>query len=262
MASVKPIRTPSFGEDSVDGEGQWTHLRPVEIPSGKGDFTNSKGDVCNLCIELRKLECILLFSPQAETLSLTPTEWALTEQPSNSNNAKAIAETLYCGYPEPNGIRCTYTSQVVKDMQELRASVLKIIIHSSLASILLLDRFLLAVHLRHGPRGRCLLGLLIVSGLYEPGEAKRYTLSSPSRPHELIRRRLVTGTECQIRSFHLPHQPRFEPYIGLVFGHVGMGVEGLGPINRQRGECIVELFQDRFRESRADVADRLICLRT
>lgn len=83
----------------------------------------------------------------------------------------------------------------MKDMQELRASVLKIVIHSSLASILLLNRLLLAVHLRHGPRGCCLLGLLIVSGLDESGEAKRYALSSPGCPHELIRRRLVSGTE-------------------------------------------------------------------
>ena len=114
---------------------------------------------------------------------------------------------------------------------------------------------LLLVHLHNHPTPRRLFNLLILPLLDKAREAQTDPL--PTAIGQRVGASLVPRAERQIGRFHLPHETRFEPDIGLVLWNGGVGVEWFRFVNDGRFELVVKVFEDGFGKACADVADSL-----
>lgn len=84
-------------------------------------------------------------------------------------------------------------------------SILKVIIHTALTGALLGDRFLLAVHFRHGTGSGGFVRFLVIAGFDIPRETQRNTFATTRCTLELIGSGLVAGTQRQIGGLHFPY---------------------------------------------------------
>jgi hypothetical protein len=134
--------------------------------------------------------------------------------------------------------------------------ILKIIINRR--PITLTHTLLPLIHLGNHPTRTRLLRLLIIPQSNKPRKPQTNPLSIRARQY--IRRSFVPWTQRQIGSLNLPDEFGLEPDVRLVLVAGGVDVEGFGAVDDERLELGVEVFENRFGEAGADVADCFVGL--
>jgi hypothetical protein len=133
-------------------------------------------------------------------------------------------------------------------------SILEIVIHAR--PLLLCNTLLLPIQLSNLPTTRRLLSLLVVPLLDEPRESETDALA----PGHITACGLVPWAQREIRSLYFPHELWLKPHVRLVFRYGGVGVERFGSVDDERGERLVQFFENCFGEAGPDVANGFVGL--